>query len=666
MKSKPIISICLFFLFMAVTLSSCVKDTDFKTPGSGSNPFKINGDTISVLDVRNILNNEKYPGSLYGDEQFTFEDSLRYMPAYVVSSDEAGNFHNEIILQDKPEEPTAGIRVILTKDPLFTRYEVGRKVYVELKGWTAGFANGVISLGVPEGSEDRVQEAPASFEDKIIRSPEKDSIIPLDVGIDDFSRGYENLLIRLTDVQFAEGAIRKDSVKTFANEPGDGYDGSRILVDCEKGDSTVLLTSKFADFKTMKVPTNRGSISGVLSKTFKGDAYVLKINDPTTLAFEQDRCNDETPTESGPLGQQKVVELPYSEDFSEFENIDMLEEDGWRTIAVHHETFWDIEELNTANTVVQIMPKKTETPIESWLITPGVDLSSIGRPAVLSFDTKDGFNNAEALSVYVSTDFNGRDIQNANWTELGEAEIARDHDEFPVDFTASGEVGLSEFERDTVYIGFKYEGDPGLTTAYRLNQVSVKKSGEENEDEDKEDDKNQGNATPAFAGGDFEDWGAFLGGLEGSLKSYVEESKGNGIDESTALRIHTDPGTTNNNDEVFKAKPSPDLSVDYRKLTFYLKGFSNKSVSINLYQDDGSSYQVFNLGNLSESKVISPVGGNRYANLTIDTGGEWVKVELDLSGLDDLNTGHTSEKFFGLKIGSNADYDLYFDEFTIK
>lgn len=95
-----------------------------------------------------------------------------------------------------------------------------------------------------------------------------------------------------------------------------------------------------------------------------------------------------------------------------------------------------------------------------------------------------------------------------------------------------------------------------------------------------------------------------------------------------------------------------------------MKGSSDKSVSLNLYVDD-TTYYKFNLGTISTSSVIQQAGNNQYTG-TINTGGEWIQITLDLSGINDLNISNTSGNLFALKIGKNANYDLHFDNFTIE
>ena len=101
---------------------------------------------------------------------------------------------------------------------------------------------------------------------------------------------------------------------------------------------------------------------------------------------------------------------------------------------------------------------------------------------------------------------------------------------------------------------------------------------------------------------------------------------GTGIDGSSSLHIL---GTPAGNDYVFTTLAPEGLPSTYSKVSFYMKGNSEKSVSLNLYIDD-SNYYKFNLGTITSSAVIQDSGNNQYAG-TINTNGEWVLIELDLS-----------------------------------
>ncbi len=663
MKTIKLSYTFLLLLISVGMMTSCVKDDDFSLPDTSINPPTIDGDTISISGVKALFMQETGVTSLSGfngDEQLTFEGTDKYMVGYVISSDEAGNFYQEMVVQDKPENPTSGIKIMLQANPLYTTFEIGRKVYIELDGFTIGFSNGVIALGVSEAGSDFVSKAPEAFAEKVIRTPVLDSIVPLELTISDFSRQYDNLFIRINDVEFADNLVTEGDIKTFAAEPGEQYDAERLMQTCSD-ESVTMITSTFADFKAMPLPVKRGSVDAVLTKTFNGSAYRIKVNDPSNFHFDQARCDGQMPEQPEP-GNPTVVGMPFEEGFDGLLDYDNIALEGWTNQDVSGSTrVWQSRSFDS-NVYAQLSAYNASSAVEAWLVTPGVDLTDATAPA-LSFETKDGHDNGAVLTVYVSTDFSG-DVTQATWTQLNNVTISEGHvNGYGDSFITSGEVDLSSYIGQTVYVGFKYEGDPnGSTTTMQIDNIAVAES-DGNGGGGGDATPPSANAVPVFAGADFEDWAAFTGGInQFGLQSYATESTGNGRNGSTALSIST-PGTSGN-DYVFTNLALTNLPSGYSKVQFYMKGSSAKSVSINLYKADGS-YVPFNLGDVSGDVVIASSGNNQYSG-TVDTNGEWVLVTLDLTGITDLNNTDANGDIFALKIGKEANYDLYFDEFTIE
>lgn len=163
----------------------------------------------------------------------------------------------------------------------------------------------------------------------------------------------------------------------------------------------------------------------------------------------------------------------------------------------------------------------------------------------------------------------------------------------------------------------------------------------------------------AIAGGDFENWSTFTGGLNSfGLKSYATQGVGKGYNGSNSLNI---TGNPTGNDYVFTSfAPSSFPAGAITAITFWVKGTSDaKSLSVNLYKAD-ATYYCFNLGNLATTDVtITSSGSNSYTG-TINTNGNWVKVTLDLTGITDYSTS-TSASFFALKVGKSSNYALDID-----
>lgn len=168
--------------------------------------------------------------------------------------------------------------------------------------------------------------------------------------------------------------------------------------------------------------------------------------------------------------------------------------------------------------------------------------------------------------------------------------------------------------------------------------------------------------TLLFPGSDFNNWSTFLSSLTSTtLKTYATESTAGGRDGSGAIHIN---GTPTGNDYVFTAEvPAGFSAADKTKITFWVKGTAAKSLSLNVYTTN-TAYKPYNMGNASNPPIVlTPQSQNSYTG-TVNTGGEWIKVSLDISTIA-INTT-PGEKLFALKVGRDATYNLYIDDITIE
>jgi len=299
-------------LIVLLTGFSCVQDDEFDIPDTSVLEPTISGTIIDVDAVLGILTQSE----LDGDVDFTFDgDSDNVMVGYVVSSDEAGNFFEELIIQDAASNPTAGIKLLIDVNPLFTKYEIGRKIYINLAGLTVATTNGVAGLGIGGGSF--IEKIPAPQEDAvIIRSAEVGTIVPLEIAVADFSDEFENIFIRLLDVQFNRNDVLGENPLTFAAEDTDEFDGERFLESC-LGGGIIVSTSTFCDFKGLILPKGRGTLDGILSRDFFDDFYVMNINEPANVVFDEasTRCDPDFLECLSPSGGGTIF---YEQDFESF------------------------------------------------------------------------------------------------------------------------------------------------------------------------------------------------------------------------------------------------------------------------------------------------------------------------------------------------------------
>ena len=180
----------LILLVFGCMVTSCVEDDDFETPDlTVTEPDIGNGSIVTINSVLNSIENNREDGDPDDELEVEIEviEQDIYVEGYVISSDEAGNFFEEIIIQDKPENPTAGIRISVNVNPLFSKYNLGRRILVKLNGLAIGEENGVAVIGIQNG--DRVGQIQENQIDEfILRTPVVEDITPLQIDIEDFAK----------------------------------------------------------------------------------------------------------------------------------------------------------------------------------------------------------------------------------------------------------------------------------------------------------------------------------------------------------------------------------------------------------------------------------------------------------------------------------------------
>jgi hypothetical protein len=473
MKTANFYKLILLMFAVAFTVS-CVQDDEFETPDTtvGEEPF-LNGPEITIGAVAGISAQED------GDN-FTFDETDQYMVGYVNSSDEFGNFFEELILQDSPENPTVGIRVLIDVNPLFTRYEVGRKVYVNTKGLTLGISNGVLSLGV--AGDSFIEKIPAALElSTILRSPEVATLVPLTLDLDELPEDedafdFTNLYVTINNVQFNRNSVLIDEPLTYAAEPFDQFDGERILENCAGSTDIVLSTSTFADFAPLQLPAGSGSVTGVLTKNFFGDEYNIVINKIEDVMLDgTERCDPiefvvGAPTDcaDGTVGGAVIFE----DDFQAYSDTSDMVAAGYTIQNINGGSTEFFLGNFSGNNYAQVSGFSTgEGDIDTWLVTPSVDLSNTANDELL-VDIEAAFDNGTILTVLYSTDFSGNVLE-ATWSELTDADIPVGPSSGFGGFDAAGPINTSCID-GTVNFAFRYQGsDPSATTRYHVDNIQV-------------------------------------------------------------------------------------------------------------------------------------------------------------------------------------------------
>lgn len=440
MNTKKILKITLA-LFVSIVFFSCVEDDDYTIPvslGADENAglqLIIDGlenGSLTEISVTDLL--ALYTGSV------TLIESDIVVKGYVTSSDRTGNFYKEFYMQDAVENPTAAIGVVLNQVDSYNQFNLGREVYINLKGAYLGEnSSEVLTIGGQIDGDEVDQFTANQIPNHVFRSEKTMEIVPLVVSPSSINESHLGMFVAFENVQFPLSLAGK----TFL-DPNDDFDTQRNLVSCTNGFEFPVETSSFCNFSQVPLPVEaRGAISGVITQSFGGDERVMVLNEVADISFTDLRCDP-------------VFEESFN---SAIDNTD-LNFNGWINYAEAGSVVWT-EQVFRGNGYAEFNPFRSgDSSNIAWLITPEIDLDA-QEGEILTFQTEHAYPDSghEPLEVFISTDFNGTEagISAATWQTLTfDVSYVVDYGNW-FTFTDSGSIDLSSYT-GTAFIAFKYTG----------------------------------------------------------------------------------------------------------------------------------------------------------------------------------------------------------------
>jgi len=452
----------IYSLLLIVSLfQGCIPTDDFEVPDLEEEKILIEGDLTSIAAIKG--NYKEETGEIH-----TFRETNTWIEGYVISDDSGGNFYKKLVIQDKPMDPQAGIQILLDDSSLHQTYNFGRKVYVKLDGLSLGFNNGVLQLGI-QNRGDVIAVPTNLIDDFVIRTEVVSAIVPLRLSISQFTKETTSLYVSVNDLQFDINLVREAENFSFASHSYDQYDGERQLENCTTGETTFLSTSTYSNFRSLLLPNGSGTITGVLSRNYYDEHFVLVVNDPTSLLLEGERCDDQFfRCASGIASGTKVIS---EENFDGVTSNTTLASRKWTNINVSGGEKRFTPTLVTGNRLLRISAYNTlENPLEAWLVSPVIDLDNTGASTV-HFDLLASYDNGMFLKVFFTQDFTG-DPRTSSW-QLLDAAIPFGPSGGSGNVFKTSEIDLSCLQ-GKVWIGFRYLGAaPDKTTTYDLDNFRV-------------------------------------------------------------------------------------------------------------------------------------------------------------------------------------------------
>ncbi|MGH1386175.1 DUF5689 domain-containing protein [Kordia sp.] len=465
MKANKIFSL-IAVLTMGLVITSCVQDDEFAIPNGTTS---VDPGLTANATFQNMV--ARYLQAVGDGEDIAViatDEAEIIIEGYVVSSDQAGNFFEELVIQNKRDasnpdaDPRLGFRLDINQSGLFNSYEFGRKVYIKMNGLAIGLENGVYAIGKPNGNDiDQIQ--PFELEQFLVRGTQVAEITPKVTTVGELTEADENTVIQLSDVQFS----RNDVGLTYAGEASDNFDGFRSIEECVEGGIISLQTSTFADFKSLTVDENKGTIQGVFTRDFGDDANVLVINTLADVNFTDTvRCDPNVLECTGPVSTAVTV---FEEDFQAITNEAQLDALGWTNVNVSGGSERFEDSSFSGDRYMKISAFGTgESPLEAWLVTPAINLDGTTQEE-LTFEVSANFETGTILEAFITDNYTG-DPTTTEWT-LIDANIPVGGSGFG-SFVGSN-INISCLDGD-VHVAFKYLGaDGGAETRYHIDDIKV-------------------------------------------------------------------------------------------------------------------------------------------------------------------------------------------------
>lgn len=392
-------------------------------------------------------------------KQYGYDDIIE---AYVVSSDEDGNFFKSISCQTLTtlDSPAIGFSIPIDASNTYIDYRIGNKVFIKLKNQFTDLYYGGLRIGslyVSNAGDPTIGRISQNEYKNVLNA----SCVVIDesqlvesVSVEEaLTDNKLNTLVELNDVEFTEAAIGRHYFEETNNVGG----STNWNLRDKTGNQIIFRTSSYASFADHPVPEGSGKVRGILTKF--GSDYQMMVRSEKDVVMN---------------GKRNVPF--FAEDFQSVKNNVNFTLPGWSNIVEKAAKLWKsmvyggngYAEFNTTST--------TAAENIAWLVSPKINLTGY-KNAILSFRSAQHDLKVDSplnsLEVYISTNFDGSSITKAKWTKLTA--------KFPSlstpirQFINSGGIDLSSYSGN-IHIAFKYIGsgkDKTLNGAFMVDDVKI-------------------------------------------------------------------------------------------------------------------------------------------------------------------------------------------------
>ncbi|WP_313502160.1 DUF5689 domain-containing protein [Kaistella carnis] len=446
----------------AFTLSSCVDKDEWDTPPIACNN-KFDAPNITLADFKAMA-----PATGY---VLITEDKI--FDAYVISSDENGNFYKTISFQDKPENPTAGLQMEVDRASNYADFPVGTHIRINAKGLRLGLDRGTVKIGsvdpnfaigrIPGSLFSRYISAVCDGNQMEVVNITPTELASLTVAADP---KYINTLVTVPNVQFNISEIYPINKTYIDYVAGAGVDSDRKIEDAAGGSAT-LRSSGFASYGATLLPKGSGSLTFVVSRYNANYQMLIRSLKDVNIPATGTRF-DPTPPKGG-----TAITYPttLAETFESFSGNLLEVFPPYINDPVFGNRYWQLRTFN-GNNYIQLGANSGSGAYETFFVVP----VTFTPGKALTFDVNVGFYVGDALKVYTSTDYTPMgDITDATLTDItSNFTIPKTPTSGYGNLGPAGSYTIPATLTGKGYVMFKYVGNgSGVTTTIQLDNIKV-------------------------------------------------------------------------------------------------------------------------------------------------------------------------------------------------
>jgi hypothetical protein len=405
----------------------------------------------------------------------------KYVPndiieAFVTSSDEGGNFYKSISLVSV--DGTKGFSMPIDAYNLYTKYEPGRKVYVNLKDRYFVTENGAMVLGSLYNNgtpailtDDEVGRISGVEYEGIIKrgcaKVNENTLVNNLTVLATSNNANLNKLIELDNVQFTDASIGKKYFDATLNNLGGAT--NHEITD-QFGNKIIVRISEFANFASKPVSNKSGKIRGVLTKYGSTFQFMVRTENDIMLTNPRLTIDFALPI----VGTSLTYDATLNEPFTSYTTTNQQIFPKYINDAAIGTRYWQLKTFG-GNKYIQMTSFGGTTEANRSLFFVPINLTAA---STVSFKTKAGFANGACLKVYYTTNYvAGSDVTTATLTNITSSFTIDPglSSGYPTNFTNSGNWAIPSTLTGNGFLVFEYigNGSGGVTTTMQIDDIVI-------------------------------------------------------------------------------------------------------------------------------------------------------------------------------------------------